>query len=153
MGYYVRVFGMTKTAPTLRAALEAANKDGTVFTLEDENLLDDPNWNQINLKFTPENSWALLECDRSDSSLFPAEVEEFLEKVGPVGRSKNKKVVAGLLQASQFVISCQLPSALSDELWEAVERLMGALIEQCDGLFHVDDVGFYVSEQLLVKTD
>ena len=51
------------------------------------------------------------------------------------------------------MISCQLPSSLSDELWEAVERLMGALIEQSEGLFHVDDVGFYVSEQLLVKTD
>jgi hypothetical protein len=153
MGYYVRVFGMTKTAPTLRAALETANQPDVVFTLEDETLLDDPNWNQINLTFMPENTWALLECDRSDSSLFPAEVEEFLEKVGPVGRSKNKKVVVGMLQASQFVISCQVPSSLSDELWEAVQRLMGALIEQCDGLFHVDDVGFYVSEQLLVKTD
>jgi hypothetical protein len=153
MGYYVRVFGMIKSAPTLRAAFEVANRPDVVFTLEDENLLDDPNWHQINLTFTPENSWALLECDRSDSSLFPAEVAEFLERIGPVGRSKNKKVVAAMLQASQFVISCQMSASLSDELWEAVERLMGALIEQCDGLFHVDDVGFYVSEQLLVKTD
>jgi hypothetical protein len=46
-----------------------------------------------------------------------------------------------------------LPYALSDDLWEAVERLMGVFIEASDGLFHVDDVGFYVSEQLLVKTD
>ena len=153
MGYYVRVFGMTKSAPTLRTALEAVNKDSQVFTLEDDSQLDDPNWQQINLTYTPENSWALLECDRADSSLFPAEVEEFLGKVGPVGRSKNKKVVAELLRASQFVISCQLPASLSDELWEDVERLMTELIEQCDGLFHVDDVGFYVSEQLLVKTD
>ena len=153
MGHYVRVFGMTKTAPTLRVALEATNQPDVVFTLKDETPLDDPNWNQINLTFTPENTWALLECDRAGSSLFPAEVEEFLEKIDPVGRSKNKKVVAALLKASTFVISCQLPSSLSDELWEAVERLMGALIEQSEGLFHVDDVGFYVSEQLLVKTD
>ncbi len=152
MGYYVRVFGVTNSAPTLRAALEAANRDHVVFTLEDEKTLDDPNWNQINLTFTPENTWALLECFRVGSSLFPAEVAEFLEQIGPVGRSKNKKVVAALLSASQFVISCQLPSALSDELWEAVESLMGPLIEQCDGLFQVDDVGFYYSEQLLVKT-
>jgi hypothetical protein len=153
MGYYVRVFGMTKSVPTVRAALEAANRPDVVFTLEDEAALDDPNWNQINLTFTPENTWALLECDRTDSSLFPEEVQEFLEKIGPVGRSKNKKVVAAMLQASQFVISCQLPYALSDELWEAVQRLMGIFIETSDGLFHVDDVGFYVSEQLLVKTD
>ena len=96
MGYYVRVFGMTKSAPTLRAALEAANRDDVVFTLEDEKVLDDPNWKQINLTFTPENTWALLECDRVGSSLFPAEVAEFLERIGPVGRSKNKKVVAAL---------------------------------------------------------
>ena len=153
MGYYVRVFGMTKSAPTLRAALEAANRDDVVFTLEDEKVLDDPNWKQINLTFTPENTWAVLECDRVGDSLFPAEVAEFLEQIGPVGRSKHKNFVAAQLSASQFVISCQLPSAPSDELWEAVERLMEPLIEQCDGLFQVDDVGFYYLEQLLVKTN
>ena len=154
MGLYVRVFCRAENAPTMRAALEAVNAPETVFTLEDETPLDDPNWSQINLTFTPSNSWAVLECDRKHTSdLVMAEVQEFHEQIGVPGRSAKKHTILEHLDNTHFIISCQLPFDYPEELWGAVERLMDHLVAHCDGMLQVDNVGIFLGEKLAWKED
>ena len=157
MGLYVRVFCKSEIVPTPRAAFEAANQSETVFALKDNSLLDDPSWKQINLTFTPNNSWALLECDRRNdltgTDLVVAEIQEFSEFIGPAGKSKNKKIILEHLQATRFIVSCQLPFNYSAELWGAVERLLDHVVAHHQGMLQVDNVGIFLDERLAWESD
>ena len=152
MGLYARVFCRAANAPTMRAAFAAANTPEPVFVLPDETPLDDPSWSQINLTFEPTGSWATLECDRlRDGDLALAEIAEFAESIGEPGRSRNKKLILEHLNATQFVVSCQLPFGYPDALWGAVERLLDHVVVHHQGLLQVDAVGFYLGERLVWK--
>jgi hypothetical protein len=150
MGLYVRVFCKSETVPTLRAAFDFTNEFDVAFTVEDHAALDDPNWNQVDLRFAPESSWALVECDRNND-LVAAEVHEFSEAIGPAGRSKHKKTIVAHLQATRFILSCQLPTDYPDDLWSAVECLLGHVVAHCEGLLQVDNVGIFLGEKLAWK--
>jgi hypothetical protein len=151
MGLYVRVFCTSQEAPTARAAFEAANEKEVVFTVADDAVLDDPIWNQINLTFIPSDSWAVLECDR-DNDLVRAEIHETSDEIGPAGRSTNKKLILDHLQATRFIVSCQLPFDYPDRLWGAAETLLDHVVAHHEGMLQVDNVGIYLGERLAWKS-
>jgi hypothetical protein len=152
VGLYVRVFCASAVVPALRAAFDKANQPDVMFTAEDDAALDNPAWNQINLTFTPSESWAVLECD-VNNDLVRAEIEELSTEVGPAGRSKNKKLILEHLAATHFIISCQLPFDYPDTLWGAVERMMDHFVANHNGLLQVDNVGVFAGERLVWKPD
>jgi hypothetical protein len=68
--------------------------------------------------------------------------------------SQQRDLVLAQLARSRFVVVVQLPiSALDDEaLWEAVSALLGYFVEHRGAIVHIEGVGFYQTDRLILET-
>jgi hypothetical protein len=132
MGYYVRAFCTATKPPTIRTVLDALTSWGVVLTPEADyagpDVLDAVDWEQFGLLYKPGKSGILVECNRHDGTedcLAAAEVTEFVEMIGPPGRSEAKRSVIEHLKATRFIIVCQLPSSdIDDDGFEANDAFL-----------------------------
>jgi hypothetical protein len=98
VGYYVRAFCTAEEPPTVRSVLQALESRGVQLTVEDDynnpETLDTPDWQQFGFLYKPGKRGILVECNRhngSEDCLAAEESKEFVEMIGPPGRSKQKK--------------------------------------------------------------
>src|SRR5262249_25610598 len=116
-------------------------------------LLDSEDWEQFGFLYKPGKNGILVECNRHDGTgdcLAAAEVAEFVEMIGPPGRSKVKQKVIDHLLATRFVIACQLPSSdIDDDGFEANDEFLTYFEDMCGGMVQADGEGFYEDGKLL----
>src|SRR5438132_13997977 len=107
MGYYVRAFCKAQQPPPLATALAALESDGiklSAVAAETPTALADPNWTEASLLYKPDKQPLVVECNRHDGTeecLAAREIEEFLERIGPPGRSREKQQVVDHLRATR----------------------------------------------------
>jgi hypothetical protein len=158
MGYYVRAFCTAPEPPTVRTVLDALASWGVVLTPESAysgpDILDAADWERFEFLYKAGKQSIVAECNRHDGTpdcLAAREVEEFIEMIGPVGRSKAKRRVVDHLKATRFVIACQLPSSdIDDDGFAANDEFLTYFEDMCGGMVQADGEGFYSDDKLLV---
>lgn len=173
MGYYVRAFCTSATVPTLAAIQSWLRVAGSSVVLDDpahaveaverampfKPVIDlgTAEWSQVAVCYKPGKLPILAECNRRGSGegdLAQEEIDEFVESVGPPGRSGAKKRVLEHLAKTQFVVACQLPvSDMDDDGYEANGEFLDLFVEECGGMIQADGEGFYDGPRLVVRLD
>jgi hypothetical protein len=158
MGYYIRAFCTAKKPPTVRSVLQALTSSGVRLTVEDDydnsGTLDSPDWRQFAFEYKPGKRGIQVQCNRLDGSgdgLAAAEIEEFIELIGPPERSKQRRKVVEHLESTQFIIACQLPSTdIDDDGFNANGEFLNYFVTHCGGMIQADGEGFYDGHDLIV---
>lgn len=158
MGYYVRAFCTAPEPPTVRTVLDALASWGVVLVPEPDcarpEVLECADWNGVRLLYKVGKLPIVVECNRHNGTphcLAAAEVREFLELIGPPGRSKAKQRVIEHLKATCFVMASQLPSSdIDDDGFAANDEFMTYFEDMCGGMVQADGEGFYDNNKLLV---
>jgi hypothetical protein len=164
----IRAFCTSPTVPTLAqlqqwltaqgsAAFFADDLDDTAVAHAPAASLDDPDWRSTALSHSSDEQSILVECNRDDGTdacMCRQDANDFIERIGPPGRSKKKQRIIDHLRATKFVLYCQIP--FSDEETErsalsALEHCVTYLFENCGGLAHVEDHGFVDTAGLVLR--
>ena len=155
MGYYTRAFCKSAKAIPLSTVLDALAKRGLSLDVPNASSsdLDSTEWTEAILYYKEGKLPILAECNRrtgSQDCLAEREIGEFLERLGKPGLFSPKRTVAKYLEATKFIVCCQLPISDIDADGErAIESFLDYYAANCDGLFQADDRGFFEGERVL----
>jgi hypothetical protein len=155
VGYYLRAFCTSEDLPPLGRVFAWATARGVSLELEhepDPGELDSAGWRTAEVRYQ-RGKWPLVvDVSRAADHGPPFEdVEEFVELLGEVDESADKRRVLAHLRASRAVVTVQLFSDVDDDGYDAVGAFLGFFVEQCGGMIQADFEGFYEGDRLIVE--
>ena len=152
MGYYIRVFCTSPDVPSLHHVLNWMKKEGYEPSIGPDSA---DNWEQVDLVYKEGGSPLVVDitrADGSDSSLFNAEIQEFMEWLEEIEDSPDKQKVLHHLQATSYMVGIQLLlSNFDDEGYAAVNTFTEYFVQHHGGMVQADNEGFYEGDRLLVE--
>jgi hypothetical protein len=155
VGHYVRAFCTSEDLPPLGRVLEWAAAQGVPLELEHEpgpGGLDSARWRWAELRYQHGKRPLSVDVSREADHGPPfEEVEEFVELLGEVGESAEKRRVLAHLRQSRAVVGVQLFSDVDDDGYDAVGVFLGFFVAHCGGMVHADGEGFYDGDRLIVE--
>jgi hypothetical protein len=79
------------------------------------------------------------------------EIEEFLEMLEEVRKSKKKDLIIKHLHQTAFVVACQIPTSdFEDDGFNAVGTFLQYFLQHSGGMIQADGEGFYDGTKLVV---
>lgn len=158
MGYYLRAFCQSPNTPPPKAVLAWMRERGFTGSLDvQENLPESDNhWTAATLSYKDGKEPIEIECNRRDGpeSLADEEIQEFIEFIGPSGRSSKKKRVVDHLTKTTFVVACCLPTLdIDEDGYDANEVFLTYFVEHCGGLIQADGEGFWDGDKVIVRLE
>jgi hypothetical protein len=153
MGYYLRAFCTSEDLPPLGGVLEWASAQGVSLALESSSpgALGSAGWHEAELRYKPGRRPLVVDVSRAgDDGLLAEEVEEFIEMLGAVEESADKRKVLAHLRASRAIVTAQLLSDIDDDGYDAVGVVLGFFVEHYGGMIQADAEGFYEGDRLIV---
>jgi hypothetical protein len=152
MGYYTRVFCTSDAVPTVKA-VEAALHDSLPSIRLIDQARDASRLLEADLVYDPAKKPVAIEVgvNEGPDSLAAEECEEFVEEIGPIGRSAVKRRLVKHLRKTKFIVRCQLFSDIDDAGYEANGQLMDYFVNEHGGLVHADGEGFYEGTKLVLE--
>jgi hypothetical protein len=117
-------------------------------------------WDSLGLWYRPDWAPLLVSINHVNDPPAPVAGDLFASDVGRMRRaltefppSQQRDLVLAHLARSRFVVALQLPmSALDDDdLWEAVSALLDYFVEHSGAIVHIEGVGFYQADKLILK--
>jgi hypothetical protein len=170
MGYYIRAFCTAQHPPRLadiqgwlrergsRAVLD--DPDHAVMASRDNAIsapildLDTSEWQQVALIYKVAKLPILAECSRDDGkqdSLLHAEVREFADAVREALPEDARTRVLAHLQATQFIVACQLPTSdIDDDGYDANGYFLAYFVKHCGAMIQADGEGFYDGSTMIL---
>jgi hypothetical protein len=171
MGYYVRAFCTGPQAPELAAIQRWLQERGSAAILDEPThaveaartgvsnpsilALNTSEWKQVAVAYKPGRLPILAECNRDDGtvvSLLRQEIEEFKELIEDATPDEAKQRVLRHLEASKFIIACQLPTSdIDKDGYDANSEFLAFFTKHCGGMIQADGEGFYDDDKLILS--
>jgi hypothetical protein len=155
VGYYLRAFCTAEDLPPLGRVFAWAAARGVSLEREhepDQGALDSAGWGTAEVRYQHGKRPLTVDVSRAaDHGPLFEDVEEFVELLGEVDESVDKRRVLAHLRASRAVVTVQLFSDVDNDGYDAVGAFLGFYVEQCGGMVHADLEGFYDGDRLIVE--
>ncbi|OGS47410.1 MAG: hypothetical protein A3K66_06445 [Euryarchaeota archaeon RBG_16_67_27] len=155
MPYWLRVFCRTSVGPAPGEVLEALSSSKLPAQVDPEADVDlaDPDWEQLLLVVSKEGGPLVVDRDvRGRGSFVDDEVDEFLERIADLPRSKAKTAVQAHLKTTKQVYALQVPTTSMDsEGWAIAHAVLRFLVSRCEGIAQADGEGFYEGNDVILE--
>lgn len=158
MGYYTRVFCLSKIKPKISEIVKKLNSSGFNITVNLSDFdLESCDWSDFELNYDSERLPLLIELNecRNSDELAKKEIEEFIEFIGkPNLLELKKKKIIRHLKNTEYIVCIQLPTNdITDKGYDVNGKLMEYLEINHLGMPQADNEGFYQQNRLLLKME
>ena len=96
----------------------------------------------------------LVEINRNTGpdSLSAQEINEFIQELEGVKKSRKRDQVIQHLRQTQFIVACQIPTQdFGDTGFHALDAFMAYFLVHCGGMVQADGQGFYDMGKLILE--
>lgn len=154
MGYYFRVFCTSPTVPPLNEVVQWVNDRGVSAQLASHDNIE--NWGKapVSIVYGEGQPTFAAEVNRKDGedSLAAQEINEFLDMLEELKKSRKRDRVIQHLQQTQFVVACEIPAeSFPDAGFHAIDVFMAYFVVHSGGMVQADGQGFYEMGKLTIE--